>query len=338
VKRSPYVWWAAIAVVIGGAAFVGCRQQTTTQTPDQPITRTVHVGYWGGTCEAPIYIAKENGIYKKNGLNVELVQLSPTVFKEGITTGKIDAVQTTPDNFKAIADGFDMVLTDGVHTGCIQAVAANNSGINTIADLKGKIVGTDSMGGVPMTLLSMELLKAGIDPKKDVEWKVYPGPQLSLAMAKKEVDAFATWDPFPQMAINDGKATLFFSNTASYPYADQYCCFVGINGKVAREEPKVARALTASFAEADQWIAANPQRAAQISVDMKYTSGDAQLNGDLLAKYKWYPNDEKRATDSYRYFLKGMVDLKMLDPSTDVDALIQKTFIYMGAQKKPSKG
>lgn len=321
----------AVAVLLMLLA-AGCSNTRNNSATGSDTGRVVHVGYYGGTCEAPIYAAYEQGIFKQNGLNVELVKLTSVTLADALATGKIDAVQITPGEFKGIEQGENIKITDGVHTGCIQAVAPVNSAIKSIAGLKGKTIGTDSTGGVPMALLSMEMLKLGIDPKTDVTWKVYPPAQLSLAMDKGEIDAFATWDPFGQMAINDGKARAFFSNTSSAPYAGQFCCYVGINGNVVTNEPQIAKALTKSFAEAGQWVAAHPQEAAQLEVDKQYTGGDAALNGALLSKYK-YISDPALAKTSYTSYLNGMKQLEMLDPATKVDVMVQQTFVDLSDGK-----
>jgi NitT/TauT family transport system substrate-binding protein len=292
-------------------------------------SRVVRVGYWGGTCEAPIYIAYEKGIFRKNGLNVELVRLSPATFQTTVASGKLDCYQATPSDFKSIEQGLDIVLTDGVHAGCLSAVVPAKSRIRSVADLKGKTIGTDNLGG-GQALLSMELLKKGVNPQKDVNWRVYPAPQLELAMDKRQVDAVYAYDPFPAIMVREGKGRIIFSNTTTKPYADNYCCFVGLNGSVARKEPAIAKALTKSFAEAADWIVKNPKRTAQISIDMKYTGGDADLNASLLQQYHWWHNDAKRARTSYVAFLTDMKKLGMLEKNTDINALVKRTFIYMG--------
>lgn len=289
VKRLKIVLVMLIACAVIAA---GCGGEKASKATTEP--RIVHIGYYGGTCEAPIFIAYENGIFKKNGLNVELVKIQSDVMKESVSTGKLDALLITPGAFKAIEQGLDLKIVDGAHTGCIQAVAPVDSPIKSIVDLKGKTVGVDSMGGVPMTLLSMELIKLGINPSNEVNWKVYPGPQLSQALEKNQIDAFATWDPFPEIVVREGKARVFFSNTHYAPHKDQFCCYVGMNGQVVNNEPEVAKMIVKSLAEADEWITAHPQEAAQISIDKKYTGGNVALNSDLLSQYK-YISDTKLA-------------------------------------------
>jgi NitT/TauT family transport system substrate-binding protein len=306
-----------LSALIGGSA------------PSAEASRVVHVGYWGGTCEAPIYIAYEKGIFRRNGLNVELVRLSPATFEVTVASGKVDCYLTTPNGFKSIEQGLDIVITDGVHAGCLAAVVPIKSRIRSVADLRGKTIGTDSLGG-GQSLLSMELLRKGIDPQKGVNWRVYPAPQLELALDKGLVDAIYGYDPFPTMIVRERKGRIIFSNTTTKPYADDYCCFIGLTGRVARREPAIARALTKSFAEAADWIVRDPKRAAQIGIDMKYTGGDVDLNTALLRQYHWWHNDPKRARTSLVAFLTGMKKVGMLERTTDINALVKRTFIYMG--------
>ncbi len=323
----------ALALLFSGCSSPNAKEAVTkNNSSGSQRARTVHIGYYGGTCEAPIYVAYENGIFKKNGLTVELVKIDANVMKEGISTGKLDALQITPGLFKPIEQGMDIKITGGVHTGCIQAVAPVASPIQSITDLKGKTIGVESMGGVPMTLLSMELIKLGIDPVADVTWKVYPAPQLSQALEKQQIDVFSTWDPFPEMAIKEGKARGFFSNTHSQPYAEQFCCYVGMNGKVVSNEPEIAKAITNSLAEAGDWITAHPQEAAQIGVDKKYTGGDAAMNGSLLAQYQFIA-DPVKARESYVYYLQGMKQLHMLDATTEIEELVRKSFVDVSKEK-----
>lgn len=313
-----------IIVLILSVVIAGCTNDKTTSV--KQTREKVKIGYYGGTCEAPLYIAKEKGFFAKNGLDVELVALAGDTLKEGIGTGKIDALMVSPALFKPIEQGLDIKITDGIHTGCIQAVAPANSPINKIADLKNKTIGVESIGGVPMTLLSVELNKAGINPKTEVSWKAYPGPQLSQAMEKGEVDVFATWDPFGEIAVKEGKAKNIFSTTHSPAYKNQYCCFVGVNGKLAKDDPETVRKITLSFAQAGQWVEENPAEAARITIEKKYSSGDIDTVTQLLTDYT-FKSDPAAAEKSMEFYFKALKDQEIFDSTTDPEALLKSVFI-----------
>lgn len=301
------------------------KSAATTETKQSELKK-VKIAYYGGTCEAPLYTAYEKGFFKEKGLDVELIKVTFDTLKEGIATGKIDAIQVSAGELKPIEQGLDIKITNGVHTGCIQTVVPNNSSIQSIKDLKGKTIGVEAMGGVPMTLLSIELSKNGIDPKTDVTWKVFPAPQLALVLEKGEIDAFGTWDPFGQLALNDQKVRRLFSNTHTEPYSNMYCCFIGLNGKLVKNDPATAKAITEAIQAGGVWVEKNPQEAAKLAIDKKYTGGDVTTSGELLHEYT-FTSDTAKAKESLAFYFNGLKEQKILDPSTDPQLLLENTFV-----------
>lgn len=316
--------------------FTACGSSTTsntntsnaaTQTASGKALTKVTLGTYNGTCEAPLYIGIEQGIFKKHGLDVNLVNINSETLKEGIASGKIDAAQISPGLFKSIEQGLDIKLTNGIHTGCIQGVVLKDSPIKEIKDLKGKKIGVDAIGGVPMVLLSIELGKAGIDPKKDVDWRVYPQAQLSQVLEKGEIDAFAAWDPYGALAISSGKARKIFGNSNNDGGKDAYCCYVGVNGKLAGSNPEVVKAITEAWDESSKCVQEHPDEAAKIAVDKKYVSGGDELeNSKLLGQYKFVA-DKAQAKEDYKNTLQAMKLQGILESGTDIDKFIKDTFI-----------
>ncbi|MCI1946231.1 ABC transporter substrate-binding protein [Clostridium luticellarii] len=316
---------STIVVVFAGC---GTTKNTDSSSGNSTQLTKVTLGTYNGTCEAPLYVGIEKGIFKKHGLDVKLQNINAETLKEGIASGKIAGAQISPGMFKSMEQGLDIKLTTGVHTGCIQGVVPVNSPIKDVKGLKGKTIGIDSIGGVPMVLLSIELGKYGIDPKKDVQWRVYPQPQLAQALEKGEIDAFAAWDPYGALAVSQGKARKIFGNSNNEKgKEDSYCCYVGVNGKLADKDPKLVKALTDSWVEADAWVQAHPQEAGKLIVDKKYvSSGDEKENAKLLGTYKFVPDKAKSKKD-FTNTLNAMKAQGIIDSSTDVNALVKSTLI-----------
>lgn len=319
----------AVSLVTILAVSAGCSAKGSTDSdPDtkESKLKKVRIAYYGGTCEAPIYQAREKAIFEKNGLDVELVKVDFNTLKEGVATGKIDAIQVTAGELKAIEQGLDIKVTRGVHTGCIQAVAPVDSSITGAGDLAGKRIGVEAIGGVPMTLLSIELGRLGIDFKDEVEWKAYPAPQLAQALEKGEIDAFITWDPFGQQAIDSGKSRRIFANTYDAPYRDQFCCFVGVNGTLVDSDPATAQAITASLAQAAELIEADPNETARLAIDNEYTAGDTTTTAFLLGEYD-FAVDGDTTRDSLAFWLDNMKKQGVLDAGTDPKALLESIYV-----------
>lgn len=326
---KKFIAFLLAIIVMTVFAMTGCsRDEKTAADQDKNQTKTERVykiGYWGGTCEAPIFAAYENKVAEKLGIKVELVLMTGQSTAEMVSTGKVDAVLASPGSFKGIEQGMDLVLIDSAHTGCIQACAPLNSPINSAADLKGKRVGVDAMGGPLMAYLSSELKQHGIDPKTDVEWKVYPPPQLQTAMDKGEIDCFGTWDPFAQIPVNEGKAKIIWSNETMAPYKDYTCCFVAVNGKVVRDEPEVAKNIQAFFKAGGELCNTQPDEVAKMMVEKKYTGGTPELNAQLIKAYQWF-SDPARGLKDWKWHVKVFTDAGIFDASTNPEELIQRSY------------
>ena len=89
----------------------------------------------------------------------------------------------------------------------MQVVALEGTGINTLADLKGKRVSTGSPGsGVEvMTLRVLEAM--GIDPKKDIKQERLGAAESVNAIKDRKIDAFFWVGGVPTAALTDLAAT-----------------------------------------------------------------------------------------------------------------------------------
>ena len=137
------------------------------------------------------------------------------------------------------------------------------SGITKIADLKGKSIGVTDLAAPDRNFFSIMLHQAGVDPNKEVEWKVFPGDILPVALKKGEVQAFCQGDPLGWLARErDGLTEV--ANNLSGEFAHRTCCVLGVRGSLIRQEKPVAAALVQALLAAQEWVAVNPDAAAAI--------------------------------------------------------------------------
>jgi NitT/TauT family transport system substrate-binding protein len=61
------------------------------------------------------------------------------------------------------------------------------------------------MGTPPFIFATRAVSNAGLNPAKDIEWKVYPPAEQGLAIEKGEVDAVANAEPIGSMLLGSGK-------------------------------------------------------------------------------------------------------------------------------------
>jgi NitT/TauT family transport system substrate-binding protein len=337
VYARKQLWLSSVAVLTAVALLSGCGKSEdknaasgespskSEETGGEKPLKKITFAYAGGTCEAPIYTAIEKGFFKEEGLDVELVQQDFETLKSGIASGKVDGTVGNFAWFKPIEQGLDVKLTGGLHAGCIQLVTPGDSGITDLKGLKGKTIGVDVIGGGPQITLSIALKQSGLDPQKDVQWRAYPSQQLSTAADKGEIQAFIVWDPAAQQAIDEKNYVRLLSNGHDEPFKSGYCCYSVISGKLAKEDPEKAAAITRALLKAADWVGRNAHETAEIETNKKYVPADVATNEALLADYHWKPG-VKTAQESAKFFIKYQKELGILDSSTDETELYNRAF------------
>ena len=191
----------SIALTVFGAVSVaavtlwsmGCSK---TGEESHLSSNKIRISYLGLTCEAPIFMAHEQGFFKEEGLDVELVKTDWDSLREGLGLGKFDATHhLTMFLLKPIEMGMDIYLTGGVHVGCLALQAGVNSNIHKIEDFKGKKVAINSMGNPPLMFASRAMNHKGMDTQRDIEWVIYPNEAMELALEQGAIHGVAMLNP-----------------------------------------------------------------------------------------------------------------------------------------------
>ncbi len=289
----------------------------------------------GGACGAPSYVAYEKGFFKEEGLDVQLVSGTFDALRTGLGTGEFTVANGDFQFFPSIQQGLNLRIIGGLHKGCIRLVVPKNSPIKTSKDLKGKRIGVDEIGGTPMSVTTIVLANAGIDSKKGVTWKPYPLDQMTKAVSKGEIDAFAAWDPYGVLAEkNEGYRTL--SDISTDPlFAGKSCCFLYASQKQIDKNPERVQAIAKAYRKATQWIKAHPEETAKLEIEKKYVATkDLKLLTELIKSYNYEYTTTAAKADT-KYFVKQFKKTGFLKKDTDADKFADK--VYYDVFKKLTK-
>lgn len=304
----------------------GCGRNDSTSSAG---SNKIRVGYVGITCEAPIYSAVENGFFKEEGLDVEMVKCEWANYKDVLALGGFDITHHLVMYFlKPIEQGLDIKFTGGIHRGCLRVQAPVNGKVNSIADLRGKRIGVPGMGTPPFIFANRVLGAHGIDPSKEITWRVFPAGELGLAVDKGEVDAIADSEPIGSLLIAEGKVKNVADQAQDAPYKDEYCCAVIVNGKFLRVNPKAAAAATRALLKGAKWVEANPAAAARLSVEKGYLASNPELNTVALSHLRYVPS----ISGGEAAVASAAAEMKvagMLSPTTDVSELAKRAFAHL---------
>jgi len=325
----------AFLLVSTTVSLIGCKKasNTTTKTDSKYKYGKVKIqALGGGACGAPSYIAFEKGFFAEEGLEVELVSGTLDELKTGLATGEFTVANGDFQYFPSIQQGMDLKVIGGLHKGCIKLVLPPNSPIKTVADLKGKNIGVDEIGGTPMSVASVLLSQAGIDPQKGVTWKPYPLDQLTQAVSKGEVDAFAAWDPYGALAVKNNKYTVLSDISTDPLFAGKSCCFLYSTQKQIDANPDKVAAIARAYQKATEWIKKNPEETAKIEIDKKYVaSDDVKFLASLIKSYDFeYTTDLAKA--DVKYFVEKLNKTGFLKKDTDPETFANK--VYVNVLKK----
>ncbi len=292
-------------------------------------SKHVRIGYIGLTCEAPIFTAYEKGFFKEEGLEPELVKCAWANYKDTLALGGYDITQHLVMYFlKPIEQGLDVRFLAGIHRGCLRVQAGVKTNIHTIQDLKGKRIGVPGMGTPPFVFANRVFGTHGIDPAKDITWKVFPAGELGLAIDKGEVDAVCNAEPIGSLLIAQGKVRNIADQMMDAPYKDEYCCEVIANGKWVDANPDTAARATRALLKGAKWVETNPKAAAVMAVEKKYLASTAELNTTALARLRYVPSVQL-AEESVHTAAREMKVAKMLSPETDTEALAKRAFMHL---------
>ncbi len=192
--------------------------------------------------------AIEKGLYKELGIEFNNVEWSSNdEVLSLITRGEIDFADGDPSAYiPGISNGVPAKLVGNMwrYSGCYWLIAKD--GIDSIADLKGKTVGTAAAaGGMKLSVLKMlESEGLGEDDVELVANGVYQGAYATFTSG--EVDATIIHNPYAALAEAEGTGHILGRAWDYIP--DYYTGTLIASDRIINEEPeKLQRVITAYY-------------------------------------------------------------------------------------------
>lgn len=192
--------------------------------------------------------AIEKGLYKELGIEFNNVEWSSNdEVLSLITRGEIDFADGDPSAYiPGISNGVPAKLVGNMwrYSGCYWLIAKD--GIDSIADLKGKTVGTAAAaGGMKLSVLKMlESEGIGEDDVELVANGIYQGAYATFTSG--EVDATIIHNPYAALAEAEGTGHILGRAWDYIP--DYYTGTLIASDRIINEEPeKLQRVITAYY-------------------------------------------------------------------------------------------
>ncbi len=221
-----------------------------------PIAMTIATGV--DPSFAPFYIAREAGIFTRNGLNVTVnTGPSGSAMIAFLVGNQINAAygaeqagvsaHLVDPNVVAVAEG----------TQLLRWISILARGIDSMDGLKGKRVGVARGTGSETFWLSV-IRRLNLNAA-DYTIVNVEAPEMVAALERGNIDAFAVWEPWPTRAMRAIPGTrILLSNDAIQIQSN----YVYMNKAWAEANAEATNRFMRSMVEAQQLIAAQPADAA----------------------------------------------------------------------------
>ncbi len=251
----------------------------------------VGVGISGWTGFAPLTLAKEAGIFKKNGLDVSIKKIPQKDRHLAIASGDIQCAATTVEtwivwnaNGVATTQIFQLDKSFGADGMVVKP------GINSIKDLKGKTMAADAPGTATYFTLAWMLKKNGMSIKDVTVVNLSPQAAANAMIAGTSgIDGGMTYEPFLSAVRAKPEAGKILATTLDYPMVmDTFGC----TPKFLSENPKAAKALADSYFEALDMIQKDPKKSFEIM------GADVKQTGEVFEASQKYLRWQDRAANA----------------------------------------
>lgn len=163
-----------------------------------------------GLFEFPAVVALRKGYYKDEGLEVDKVQMQPAIAVKALISGDIDYLLAWGSAIRAAVTGVPLKAVVGMASRPLHVLIARPD-IKTPKDLKGKIIGVDSVAGTVDYLSRVAMRHFGLEPEKDVKIIVTgESPTRLAALRAGSIDATPIDVAFAMKAEDEGFRRLLY--------------------------------------------------------------------------------------------------------------------------------
>jgi NitT/TauT family transport system substrate-binding protein len=230
---------------------------------------TIRVGYSNVSGFAGLFVAKDQGMFARHGIEVEpvLIALNSTM-PAALVGGSLQVAGPTPPVFvQAVEGGLDLVVISGCAvndtTQSGQGVIARPGVvIQSAKDFEGKRVGVPGLGSYMHVMFRRWLTDKGADDKK-VNFVEIPFAQGGDVLRAGNVDAIISTDPYYSRILNAKQGTLITRYLMEMPDG-LFSIFYAANRDWATHNPALVKGFREALDEANAFILKEPAKARDI--------------------------------------------------------------------------
>jgi NitT/TauT family transport system substrate-binding protein len=268
----------------------------------------ITLGMSGWTGFAPLSLAEKAGLFKKNGVDVEIKFIPQKDRLAALAGGAVQAVATTVDTqllWATTVPLAQVLLLDKSNGGDGIAV---RPAIGKVEDLKGRTIAVDGAGTTPYFVLAYILKRHGLSITKDVSLVTLAPQPAAQAFIAGQYEAASTYEPYLSGVRDMKENGKILVTTKDYPIVVDTVAFQPDYIKANR---KAVEGVVAGFFDALAMIKTEQAKAYEIMGAVVKQSGEQF--GKSASFIAW---QDKAANQAYfagemQQFLKYAADVQM---------------------------
>ncbi len=268
-------------------------------------TPKLKVGYSAGGGSILTFIAEDQKLFQKEGVDVELIPFTSSADGlNALNSGKIDIGISfgTAGPLTFIAKGSDFLIIGGHLSGGhpVISLPEKASQFKSIRDYKGKKVGTPRIYTADVVWRGA-MKRAGLDLEKDVEIIEMKNPPALLEAVKAgRVDVGIGASSIYMKAKQANLAIVGWSNDF---LADHPCCRAVARGKAVKNDPETYKAFLRALIQAEKIRYTRPELA--VDVNRRFL----EIDEDMARDYTLEPHQSHHADPNRKGVIRMWEDM-----------------------------
>ncbi|HEY1233791.1 MAG TPA: ABC transporter substrate-binding protein [Candidatus Binatia bacterium] len=297
-------------------------------SPDDAAAQRIYTAYFSPApgASAVIWVAKEAGLFEKNGLDVAPVLIPSSVRTlQAILAGEsVIAESAGPAAVSARRAGGDIVAIAG-SVNILTYYFVTVPGIKRADELKGKIGANQSPGTIADFALRVSLRKLGLDPAKDVSLRSIGVLYDRIAAMQKGVVQFTVLTEAEKPIVDKlGFPILLDLISLKIPFPQRG---IYTTGKHAKEQPDMVRRYVRAYVEAIHFFKTRKEETMQIL--RKYSR--VEDRGVLEHTHSWFsenmPDYPYPPVDGYQVVAQEMASTQAKAGIVNLKELVDARFV-----------
>ena len=268
-----------------------------------------------GINDIGLQVAQARGFFREEGLDVQLVQLASNQAIKALTAGEVQAVGNVASVIRAIErDNVPFKVLSIGQTRPLYWLVARPE-YKSIADLKGKVFGTASLGNSPHVAAARLLRKGGLDPEKDIAVIVTENPFQSLVSGAIQVAAL----PLPSVILARDKFKMNILASAMEEYLE-LSRGIAVREDLLREKRDLIKRILRAQTKARRYILENERGSSEVLADYVKVELPVALESYRLARPA-FTTDGIPTEEEVREYLKAESEAMGLPKPTPADRI-----------------